>query len=533
MKLFLKYTEEVTMNKIKFLISFLFLSLILSPVYAQNYNWNNNLRTLFIDNGANIYTINIRTFGAKDYNKNDIIETNLGEAKGTFINAIPRLKELKELGINTVYLLPITKTGKLKALGTAGSLYAMDSFNTIDPNLLDETDFTPSVKEQAKKFTDEAHKLQMHVIVDLPSCGSYDMSLEKPELFLKDKNNSSVVPSDWTDVRLFKVYDDKSNLNKALVEEYKSFIDMVQDIGVDGIRADVAAIKPKEFWMEIINYARKNDPQFLFLAEASPKWQNPAKGYLPYASVEELLEAGFDGYYSDWSDLKEIKTKNDLYSKIEDDIKLIEKFENKKAYIANFATHDQVSPATLGYPYWQMVNWLNMTLPINPYTLDGFPAADTYAYKFQNKKAQKSYTDDDTYFVHKNKFDIFNFSRAPYSLLKENYDESEYLSATKLRYLMAPFIASKKCDFLKTDNASVFAFKKDLGQEFIIVMGNLDFINSQSAKVKVPKMKKDDFVMPFKMQDAPIAKNGAFMVNLKPFEIQVLAVKKMPKQKKN
>lgn len=78
------------MNKIKFLISFLFLSLILSPVYAQNYNWNNNLRTLFIDNGANIYTINIRTFGAKDYNKNDIIETNLGEAKGTFINAIPR-----------------------------------------------------------------------------------------------------------------------------------------------------------------------------------------------------------------------------------------------------------------------------------------------------------------------------------------------------------------------------------------------------------------------------------------------------------
>ena len=52
MKLFLKYTEEVTMNKIKFLISFLFLSLILSPVYAQNYNWNNNLRTLFIDNGA-------------------------------------------------------------------------------------------------------------------------------------------------------------------------------------------------------------------------------------------------------------------------------------------------------------------------------------------------------------------------------------------------------------------------------------------------------------------------------------------------
>lgn len=534
MKLFLKYTGEVKKMKMKinFLISLFVLTLTLAPVLADDFSWNNNLRTLFIDNGANIYTINIRTFGAKDYNKNDIIETNLGEAKGTFTNAIPRLKELKEIGINTIYLLPITKTGKLKALGTAGSLYALDSFDKIDPNLLDETDFTPNVKEQAKKFIKEAHKLQMHVIVDLPSCGSYDMSLEKPELFLKDKDNSAIIPSDWTDVRLFRVYDKEGNLNKALVEEYKSFVDLVQYIGADGIRADVAAIKPKEFWMEIINYARKNDPQFLFLAEASPKWQNPAKGYASYASVEELLEAGFDGYYSDWSDLKDIKTKNEFYSKIEEDLKLIEKFENKKSFIANFATHDQVSPATLGYPYWQMVNWLNMTLPINPYTLDGFPAADTYAYKFQNKKAEKSFTDDDTYFVHKNKFDIFNFSRAPYSIKKENLEESEYLSAAKLRYIMAPYIASKNCEFLKTNNNSVFAFKKEIGSEFIIVIGNLDYINSQDATVKVPKMKKDDFAMPFKMQEAPIAKNGAFEVSLKPFEIQVLAIRKMPKKNK-
>ena len=97
---------------------------------------------------------------------------------------------------------------------------------------------------------------------------------------------------------------------------------------------------------------------------------------------------------------------------------------------------------------------------------------------------------------------------------------------------MAPFIASKNCEFLKTNNNSVFAFKKEIGSEFVIVIGNLDYINSQDATVKVPKMKKDDFAMPFKMQEAPIAKNGAFEVSLKPFEIQVLAIKKMPKQNK-
>ena len=173
-----------------------------------------------------------------------------------------------------------------------------------------------------------------------------------------------------------------------------------------------------------------------------------------------------------------------------------------------------------------------MTLPLHPYTLDGFPAADSYSYKFQNKKADKSYTDDDTYFVHKNKFDIFNFSRAPYSLKEEDLPDSEYLNAARLRYVMAPFISSKNCEFLKTNNSSVFAFKKEIGTEFIIVIGNLDFVNAQDANVKVPKMKKDDFVMPFKMQEAPIAKNGSFEISLKPFEIQVLAVKKMPKPKR-
>ena len=29
---------------------------------------------------------------------------------------------------------------------------------------------------------------ELRVIIDMPSCGSYDMSLEKPDLFIKDKH---------------------------------------------------------------------------------------------------------------------------------------------------------------------------------------------------------------------------------------------------------------------------------------------------------------------------------------------------------
>ena len=109
----------------------------------------NDMRTMFINNQAIICGINLRTFNAKDTNDNGIIDNN--EESGNFLNSIERLDEIKALGINTLHLLPITPTGKLKALGTAGSLYAISDFTEIIEQLVDKfSDLTP--KEQAKKF---------------------------------------------------------------------------------------------------------------------------------------------------------------------------------------------------------------------------------------------------------------------------------------------------------------------------------------------------------------------------------------------
>ena len=521
------------MNKIK---SFLILGILcVSGVFCgcakADLAWYNDLRTKFINNDAYIYTVNLRTFGAVDYNNNDIIELELGETKGTFINAIPKLENLKRIGINTVYLLPITKVGKLKALGNAGSLYAMDSFDTINPQLFDETDFEKDIKNQARKFIDEAHKLKMAVIIDLPSCGSYDLSLERPELFFKDKQGKTIIPADWTDVRMFKVRNDDGSLNSNLIDEYKKFVDLVQNIGADGIRADVAAIKPKEFWAEIINYARKNDNEFLFLAEASPNWENPAKGYTEYATVEELLTAGFDGFYSNWDNLYEVKTGSEFIKRIQDDLAIIEKFNGQKSMIANFATHDQVSPLKYGPAYWEMVNWLNMSLPVNPYILDGFPVGETYVYKFKNKKAEKSYTDYDSYFVHQGKMDIFNFSRSTNNLKAETLIP-DYEQSTMFRYRLQPLVTTKNIIPLKVDNTSVFAFMKKAGESAFIVVGNLDNKIGVKATVKIPKLKLDDFVFPVKITEPPITNKGKIDFSLKPNEVQVMVIKKTKEEKK-
>ena len=139
-----------------------------------------NIVEQFKNNSAIIYTINIRNFASQDKDNDGIITTSLGDISGTFVNGKNRLKELQQEGINTVYILPITPTGKLKALGSAGSLYAMDDFSTINSQLDDKTNDL-SVYEEAKNFIEEAHNLGMNVILDLPSCGSYDLSLNKPK----------------------------------------------------------------------------------------------------------------------------------------------------------------------------------------------------------------------------------------------------------------------------------------------------------------------------------------------------------------
>ena len=59
---------------------------------------NKDLRTLFTNNKANICGINLRTFNAQDLNGNEIIDED--EVSGNFLNAIDRLDEIKNLGIN-------------------------------------------------------------------------------------------------------------------------------------------------------------------------------------------------------------------------------------------------------------------------------------------------------------------------------------------------------------------------------------------------------------------------------------------------
>ena len=139
--------------------------------------YKNNFRSMLQNGEAKILAIVPRTFNAKDENGDEKITGN--EQHGTFLNAIDRLDEVKAEGFNAFHILPIHPTGKQHAMGLAGSIYSPLDFLQIDPNLIDKKDKRTPV-EQVKAFTDACHERGIKVMLDLPSCSSYDLYLQKP-----------------------------------------------------------------------------------------------------------------------------------------------------------------------------------------------------------------------------------------------------------------------------------------------------------------------------------------------------------------
>lgn len=503
----------------KIILLFIAFILTVNTSFAEN---KKNLRELFQNNEAVIYSINLRTFNANDKNNNGIIDFNSDETTGSFLNAIERLDELKELGINTIHLLPITPVGKIKALGTAGSLYAMADFHSLNPQLSDEKSEL-SLKEQAELFIAECHKRNIYVIADLPSCGAYDYFLNRPDLFLHDEKGSPIVPADWKDVLLFDVPDDLKLFKSDIFILHKIFVNNMIALGIDGIRADVATLKPKLFWEELIKYTRNKKTDFMFLAEASENWTEPVSEKAYFTNYKELLEAGFDGYYGNYFNLKNWEKKNDLELAVKSQQKTFKKYKEKKSVIGSFETHDVVSPLISGGEnFSKIIIWLNATLPLNPYYIDGFLQADDYIYDYANKPAAYSTTDDEFYYVHQGQIDIFNFSRKPGS----NYNNliTEHKLAINIRNQYLPQIT--KGDFipLNSDNDNIFAYTRTYKNKSVTVIINRNLVKAEEVNIKLKNIHKNSKITFIKEpQSANLLKSRLKGV-LRPAEIIIITL---------
>ncbi len=500
------------------------------PVQQEQKPYKNDLRTLFRNNEAKILAIIPRLFNAQDLNGNEYIDGN--ERNGTFLNAIERLDEVKAQGFNTLHLLPIHPPGKIKAMGTAGSVYSPKDLLAIDPMLIDPND-PRSDREQFKAFVDACHQRGIRVMLDLPSCASYDMFLDKPELMAKERDGLAKTPQGWNDIRMFQPWEDegKRTLNPKLLELHKKYIDFCVDMGIDGIRADVARAKPVEFWDIIIPYSRKLDPEFGWLAESYTYEVASPQANMPFDRPEDSLRAGFDMFYGQYHIFHEMSTASEFMKYVEEQLDMSNRLDKGKSIIGSFATHDDISPMYHGKTdYCNLTSGLQVTLPMmNPYIVDGFQSGDYYAYPYEDKYLDKPMTDNHTMIVHHGKLDLFNLSRKPGG---KNPEIGEFMTECfKFKDKYADIV--NKGSFIELDksgdkNDQIIAYARHYKGRTLLVVANKNIDRSVACKVKVPTLKStqelNNLLPSYGKESIIQALDGELRVDLGPARIHVFEV---------
>jgi len=501
--------------------------------------YKNNLRSMIQNNRSVMLAIVPRSFTAQDLNGDEKISLSQGEKAGTLLSAIERLDEVKNDGFNTIHILPIHPPGLKNAMGTAGSLYSParfleeDGTLAIDPVIVDKNDpRTPS--EQFKAFIDECHKRDIKVMLDLPSCASISWFEAEPEIMAFGRNGEDKTPQGWADIRMFEPWDDetKRTLNPKLLEMHKQYVDACIDLGLHGIRADVARAKPPEFWDILIPYSREKDPEFGWLAESYTYECASPQVNMPYDRPEDCLRAGFDDYYGQFHIFNEWNTAKEVYDNILINLDMSHRLPAGKSCIGSFMTHDDVTAMNHGGPnYCNMTTVIQSTIPMcNPYFVDGFQSGDYYNYQYSHKddtetvtykvkpnttgqtvaeglttegyyKYQYSPKDDDSvtkvpYYEmdhHAFKLDIFNLSRKPGG---DYPDIGRVMRETlKMREENPDLFSDRSSSFIILDKEGdkkdqILAYARHNDGRTAVVIANKNPNRRLTGTIKVPGLKE-------------------------------------------
>ena len=466
--------------------------------------YQNNLRSMIQNNESVMMAIVPRTFTAEDLNGDDKVTLSTGEKNGTLLSAISRLDELKEDGINTIHILPIHPTGKKNAMGTASSVYSPAKYVTddghlaIDPMIIDQNDpRTPD--EQFKALIDECHKRGIKVMLDLPSCASVDMFEAEPELMAYGRNGEDKTPQGWADIRMFEPWADEAErtLNPKLLEMHKQYVDACIDLGIDGIRVDVARAKPPEFWDELIRYSHQRDPQFAWLAESYTYECASPMVNMPYDRPEDLLKAGFDEYYGQYHIFHDWRNATEFDDYVKFNLDLSHKLPAGKSVIGSFLTHDDSSSMIHGGEnFCKLTTVLQSTIPMcNPYFIDGFQTGDYYDYKYRNTENIESYNGNTLMNEHRYRLALFNLSRKPGG---DCPDIERVMRGTlKMRSENLDVLADKNSSFIELDkredrNDQIIAYARHNSKNgrTILVVANKNPNRNVTGIVEIPGLKE-------------------------------------------
>ena len=211
---------------------------------------------------------------------------------GTLKTAADMLPHLNRLGIDIVYLSPVTeadddlrkefwsKRQNNSGLNNPCSPYRVKNYWKIDPEYGTDDDL--------KYFIQEAHKFGMKVLLDIVyyHCGPCaDLITEHPDFVTRDENGN-VKSGEWCFPALNF---ENPELREHLHQNMEYFI---REFDADGYRCDVCDMVPLDFWEAARPRLEALKPDVIMLAEGSLREnQNVAFDFSYTFSWRQLYDA--------------------------------------------------------------------------------------------------------------------------------------------------------------------------------------------------------------------------------------------------
>lgn len=172
-----------------------------------------------------------------------------------------RVDSIKELGANLIWVMPIYPIGQERS---KNSPYSIKDYKAIAPEF--------GTIDDMKHLVKVCHENGIGVIIDwVANHTAWDHPWLKahPEWYTHDANADTIISPrgpgwNWDDVADLN-YNNK-DMRAAMTDAMKFWI---EEVGLDGLRCDVADSVPADFWKESIETLRKaaGDRKIVMLAE--------------------------------------------------------------------------------------------------------------------------------------------------------------------------------------------------------------------------------------------------------------------------
>ncbi len=173
----------------------------------------------------------------------NVYEVNLRQytEEGTFNGFAKELPRLKDMGVQTLWFMPVTPIAQKNMKGTMGSYYACSDYTSINPEFGTLDDF--------KRLVKQAHDMDFKVILDwVANHTGWDhvWTKEHPDYFEMDTaTNDFKIASGMDDI--IELEFNNPALRRAMIDAMKFW---VTECDIDGFRCDLAFWVELPFWKE-------------------------------------------------------------------------------------------------------------------------------------------------------------------------------------------------------------------------------------------------------------------------------------------